>query len=66
MAVSMELLLWTVPDLENSDDSRYLSLALADHTGYYCRVRLGLLPSLTYAEELQAPWNSTMAGKRIH
>ena len=46
----MELLLRAVPDLENSHDSRYLSLALADHTSNYCRVRLDLPTLLINAE----------------
>lgn len=52
MAIPMELLLWAVPDLENSDDSRYLSLAFADHTGYHRRVQFDLLTSFVNAERI--------------
>ena len=36
LAISMELLLWPIPDMEDSLDTRYLSLATSDNT-LHCR-----------------------------
>lgn len=56
LAIHVELLLRTILDLENSDDTRHLSLASSDHSVYHSRVRvvaeLSYFP-LTYTDFLE-------------
>lgn len=53
LAVSLDLLLWPIPNMENSRDTRYLSLATSDDSLNCRRVRnLVHSLSLTYKPSL--------------
>ena len=62
----MELFLRPLPDLEDSIDSRHLSLATSNHTRHYCWVSLMKCLIEHSCSHLQAPWNALMAGRNLY